>query len=65
MEPVATGMSTIITNIGSWVAAATGWISDTVGVFTQSGNELLLVPFYVGLVGLGFGLVKRAVKVFR
>lgn len=65
MEPAVTGMSAIITNIGLWVTGAISWVGDTVAVFTTSGNELLLVPFYVGLIGIGFGLVKRAVKVFR
>lgn len=58
-------MSGIITNVGLWVTAAATWIGDTITVFTTTGNELLLVPFYVGLVGIGFGLVRRAVKVFR
>ena len=58
-------MSGIITNIGLWVTGAASWIGTAIGVFTTSGNELLLVPFYVGLVGIGFGLVRRAVKVFR
>lgn len=65
MEPVANGMSAIITNIGLWVTGAATWVGSAIGVFTTTGNELLLVPFYIGLVGLGFGLVKRAVKVFR
>lgn len=65
METVATGMSAIITNIGLWVTGAATWVGSAIGVFTTTGNELLLVPFYIGLVGLGFGLVKRAVKVFR
>jgi hypothetical protein len=65
MTPVVTGMAAIITNVGLWVTAAATWIGDTIGVFTASGNELLLVPFYVGLVGIGFGLVRRAVEVFR
>lgn len=60
-----TGMQAIITNIGSWVTAAASWIGETISVFTTSGNELLLVPFYVGMVGIGIGLVKRAVKTFR
>jgi hypothetical protein len=58
-------MTAIIQNISGWVTAAVGWVGDTIGVFTASGNELLLVPFYIGLVGIGFGLVKRAIKVFR
>ena len=64
MEPT-NPMSGIITNIGLWVTGAASWIGTAIGVFTTSGNELLLVPFYVGLVGIGFGLVRRAVKVFR
>lgn len=59
------GMANIITNIGLFVTAAIGWVGDTIATFTTNGNELLLVPFYIGLVGIGFGLVKRAVKVFR
>lgn len=58
-------MSGIITNIGLFVTAAISWVGDTIAAFTTTGNELLLVPFYIGLVGIGFGLVKRAVKVFR
>lgn len=58
-------MANIITNIGLFVTAAIGWVGDTIATFTTTGNELLLVPFYIGLVGIGFGLVKRAVRVFR
>lgn len=58
-------MSTIITNVGLWVSGAVSWVGTTIATFTTSGNELLLVPFYIGLVGIGFGLVRRAVKVFR
>lgn len=48
----STGMSSIITNIGLWVTGAATWVGSAIGVFTTSGNELLLVPFYIGLVGL-------------
>lgn len=65
MEPAVTGMAAIITNIGLFVTAAVSWVGDTVATFTTSGNELLLVPFYIGLVGIGAGLVKRFAKVFR
>lgn len=58
-------MTAIIQNIGGFVQAAVTWVSDTVAVFTTSGNEILLVPFYIGLIGIGFGLVRRALKVFR
>ena len=58
-------MTAIIQNIGGFVQAAATWVSDTIGVFTTAGNELLLVPFYIGLIGIGFGLVRRAIKVFR
>lgn len=65
MEPAVSGMATIISNIGLFVTASVGWVGDTIATFTSTGNELLLVPFYIGLVGIGAGLVRRFVKVFR
>ena len=63
--PTPVALSTHITNVGSVVTAAGGWLTSTLTEITKSGNEILLLPFYLSFLGVGFGLVKRAMRVFR
>lgn len=57
-------MSAIISAVTSWVTAAIGWVGQFITVITTSGNEILLVGFIIGLVGLGIGLLRRLAHVF-
>lgn len=64
MDPVTPStMSTIIGYIGDLVEATADWIGNTVGIFTTSGNELLLFSALVGFVGIGIGLCKRIFRI--
>lgn len=56
-------MTTIIGYITALVTASVSWITSTVGVFTASGNELLLFSAIVGFVGIGIGLCKRIFRI--
>lgn len=63
MEPVS-GMSAVITAVGTLVTGAIGWMGDFVEAITASGNEILLLGCVcVPLVGLGVGLLKRLISV--
>lgn len=63
MEPVS-GMSAIITSVGTLVTGAISWMTDFVTAITASGNEILLLGCVcVPLVGLGVGLLKRLISV--
>ena len=53
-------MSTILSDVGSIVTAAVGWIGDYVGAIT--GNPLLLMFVVVAFVGLGVGLIRRIIS---
>lgn len=57
-------MSSIISAVSAWVTAAIGWVGNFITVITTSGNEILLVGFIIGLVGLGVGLLRRLAHVF-
>ena len=61
-EPVVSAMDNIITNIGKIVTGAADWVGDTVGVITESGNELILFSCLIGFVGVGIGLLRRFFK---
>ena len=63
MEGAASALSTIITNIGSVVTGAIGWMGDYLGLITQSGNEILFVFTVIPLVGLGIGLIRRMINI--
>lgn len=62
MDPITNPMSTIIDNIGLIVEAVGDWVGDTIGIFTTSGNELLLFSALIGFVGIGIGLLRRLFK---
>lgn len=62
MEPV-TGMAALLSNVGSFVTAAIGWMGDVVGAITASGNEILLIGFVMGIAGFAVGLFKRLTRI--
>lgn len=62
MEPVST-MSTLLTNIGSIVTSAVGWMQSFITAITATGSEILLLAILLPFVGLGIGLLKRLLSV--
>lgn len=62
MEPL-TGMAALLQNVGDFVTAAIGWMGDVVGAITQSGNEILLIGFVMGIAGFAVGLFKRLTRI--
>lgn len=56
-------MSSLLTNIGSIITAAFGWVTQAVTTITASGNELLLLSCVISFVGLGISLLKRLLSV--
>lgn len=53
-------MSTLMSNVGTIVDSAIGWIGQFVTVITA--NPLLLAFVVVAFVGLGVGLIKRLIR---
>lgn len=58
-EPVVSTMSTILTDIGSVVTAAIGWMGDFVTFITS--HPLILLFIVVAFVGLAIGLIRRLI----
>lgn len=56
----ATGMSTIISDVGSIVTAAVGWVGDFAGAITA--NPIIEMFVIVAFVGLGVGLIRRLIR---
>lgn len=63
MEPSTSVFTEIISNIGEFVTGAVSWIGSTIAVF--SSHPILMLPMYIGFIGVGFGLIRRAVRTFR
>lgn len=51
-------MSSLLTNIGSILTAAVGWVSTCIDAITASGNELLLLACVLPFVGYGVHMLK-------
>lgn len=62
MEPTST-MASLLTNIGSIVTSAVGWLQTFITTITATGNEILLLAILLPFVGLGIGLLKRLLSV--
>lgn len=62
MQGTATAatMATIISDVGSIVTAAQGWIGTYVTAITS--NPLIEMFVIVGFVGLGVGLIRRLIR---
>lgn len=50
-------ISSILSDIGSIVTAAFGWVTNAVNAIT--GSPLILIAVILPFVGLGIGLLKR------
>lgn len=60
-ESTAYSISTMMTDIGSWVTASINWIQSFVGAITD--NKLILGFVLVALIGTGVGLINRLIRV--
>ena len=56
-------MEAILTTVGSIVTSAVTWIGDFAGVFTTTGNEILLIPVGLAVAGFGIGALRRLFSV--
>lgn len=54
-------ISTMMTDIGSWVTSSVTWIQSFVGAITD--NKLILGFVLVALIGTGVGLINRLIRV--
>lgn len=54
-------ISTMMTDIGSWVTSSITWIQSFVGAITD--NKLILGFVLVALIGTGVGLINRLIHV--
>lgn len=54
-------MASILSDVTSFVTAATGWIGDFVDVIVA--QPLLEMFFITSFVGLGVGLIQRLVRI--
>ena len=60
-EATAYSISTMMTDIGSWVTSSITWIQSFVGAITD--NKLILGFVLVALIGTGVGLINRLIHV--
>lgn len=59
--PAAYSISTMMTDISSWVTSSIAWIQSFVGAITD--NKLILGFVLVALIGTGVGLINRLIHV--
>ncbi len=59
--PAAYTISTMLTDIGSWVTSSVTWVSEFVGAITE--NKLILGFVLVALIGTGIGVINRLIRV--
>ncbi len=60
MQATTTTVSGLVTEVGTIVTGAVGWIGDYVGAITS--NPLILMFVIVAFVGLGVGLIRRLIR---
>lgn len=56
-EVVTTGM----TSLGTLFTELTGWMGDIVTTMTKTGNEIMLIPVGIMVVGAAIGLAGRLI----
>lgn len=57
MEGAANGL----TGLGELFTQFTTWMGNIVTTMTADGNEIMLIPIGVGVVGAAIGLAKRLI----
>ena len=53
--------ATSLTSLGTAVTAVVGYMSDIVETITASGNEIMLLPIAIFMVGGAIGLASRLI----
>lgn len=56
---VTNGMADILSDLLLIVKEVPKWVSETVGVITADGNEIILFSTLLGLCGVGVGMIRR------
>ena len=59
--PAAYTISSMLTDIGSWVTNSVTWVGEFVGAITD--NKLILGFVLVALIGTGIGVINRLIHV--
>ena len=54
-----TGLPLLLSNVGSVVTSAVGWMGSYLHTITTAGNEVLLLITDIQIVGVGIGLDRR------
>lgn len=55
------GVTSTLTGLSTLFTTFTGWMGDIVGTMTKSGNEIMLLPIGVFVVGAAIGLAGRLI----
>lgn len=50
-----------LTSLGTLFTSFTGWMGDIVETMTASGNEIMLLPVGIFIVGAAIGLAGRLI----
>lgn len=50
-----------LTSLGTLFSTITGWMGDIVTTITSSGNEIMLIPVGIFVVGAAIGLASRLI----
>lgn len=55
------GAANALAGLTTLFSTFTGWMGDIVGTMTESGNEIMLLPIGVFVVGAAIGLASRLI----
>lgn len=50
-----------MTSLGTLFTSITGWMGDIVTTMTKTGNEIMLIPVGIFVVGAAIGLASRLI----
>lgn len=51
----------VLTGLGTLFTSLTGWMTDIVTTMTATGNEIMLIPVGIFVVGAVIGLASRLI----
>ena len=55
------GAANTLAGLTTLFSTFTGWMGDIVGTMTTSGNEIMLLPIGIFVVGAAIGLASRLI----
>lgn len=58
----ATGLSAILTMVGTVLTSVIGWVGQIVGMVLTSGNEILLLPLLLTFIAFAIGIFFHFVR---